>query len=143
LIIVGFEIAAVALLWTSGLTLTVALVVLRIALIVVIWFPWCVWPATRLDQEIHLAYTAAEQVQIPIHDYGILSSVCLRKLLRRSRLAADYASVLDYYVFPSIDIPSKQRHLLQSNAVNFDAYRFDSIDAINVLAQRSALPVAA
>lgn len=53
------------------------------------------------------------------------------------RMAADQRQVLDYYVFPRIDLPLRTvRVAEENNEVTLDAYRFDSLEPLYSLAER-------
>ncbi|MBB6187567.1 recombinase family protein [Rhodanobacter sp. MP7CTX1] len=56
------------------------------------------------------------------------------------RMAADQHTVLDYYLFPQIDLPLRPLRLAEeNNEVTLDAYRFDVLDALYQLAARRPL----
>jgi DNA invertase Pin-like site-specific DNA recombinase len=56
------------------------------------------------------------------------------------RMAADQRTVLDYYLFPRIDLPLRSSRLAeQDNEIALDAYRFDSLEALYALAERHPL----
>lgn len=60
------------------------------------------------------------------------------------RMAADQRTVLDYYLFPRIDLPLHPCRLAeQDNEVTLDAYRFDTLEPLYVLAERCSLSNAA
>ncbi|RCS31570.1 recombinase family protein [Rhodanobacter denitrificans] len=60
------------------------------------------------------------------------------------RMAADQRTVLDYYLFPRIDLPLRPCRLAeQDNEVTLDAYRFESLEPLYVLAERCVLNKAA
>lgn len=60
------------------------------------------------------------------------------------RMAADQQQILDYYVFPRIDLPLRAvRVAEEDNEVTLDAYRFDSLDSLYALAARVPLAQAA
>jgi DNA invertase Pin-like site-specific DNA recombinase len=53
------------------------------------------------------------------------------------RMAADQRNVLDYYLFPRIDLPLRPLRLTEeNNEITLDAYRFDSLDPLYALAER-------
>lgn len=61
-----------------------------------------------------------------------------------ARLAADQKAVLDYYLFPRIDLPLRPCRLAeQDNDVLLDAYRFDSLEPLYALAERCSISRAA
>lgn len=61
-----------------------------------------------------------------------------------ARLAADQHTILDYYLFPRIDLPIHPLRLSEeNNAITLDAYRFDSLDPLLALTSRSAFARAA
>lgn len=60
------------------------------------------------------------------------------------RMAADQRTVLDYYLFPRIDLPLRPCRLAeQDNEVTLDAYRFESLEPLYALAERCSLSKAA
>lgn len=60
------------------------------------------------------------------------------------RMAADQRTILDYYLFPRIDLPLRACRLAeQDNETFLDAYRFESLDALYNLAERHPLSNAA
>ncbi|MBS1770555.1 MAG: recombinase family protein [Acidobacteria bacterium] len=60
------------------------------------------------------------------------------------RMATNNTDVLDYYLFPRIDLPLRALRLAEdNNAVCLDAYRFDSLDPLFALAERVPLKAAA
>jgi DNA invertase Pin-like site-specific DNA recombinase len=53
------------------------------------------------------------------------------------RMASDQSTVLDYYLFPRIDLPLPAVRLAEEgNAINLDAYRFDDLEILYVLSER-------
>jgi DNA invertase Pin-like site-specific DNA recombinase len=60
------------------------------------------------------------------------------------RMAADQRTVLDYYLFPRIDLPLRLTPLAEDgNGLRFDAYRFDGLEVLFTLAERRPLIKAA
>lgn len=60
------------------------------------------------------------------------------------RLSSDQRTILDYYLFPRIDLPLRPLKLAEdNNAFTLDAYRFDSLDPLFALADRAPLAWAA
>ena len=52
-------------------------------------------------------------------------------------MASDHQRVLDYYLFPHIDLPFQPIKLAEeNNDISLDAYRFDTLDALYALAER-------
>ncbi|AHX12010.1 serine recombinase [Dyella jiangningensis] len=57
-----------------------------------------------------------------------------------ARLSSDQRTILDYYLFPRIDLPLRPLRLAEeNNAFTLDAYRFDSLDPLFALADRAPL----
>lgn len=55
-----------------------------------------------------------------------------------TRMASDNQHVLDYYLFPHIDLPFPAVKLAEeNNDFSLDAYRFDSLEPLYVLAERA------
>jgi len=53
------------------------------------------------------------------------------------RMASDHQRVLDYYLFPHIDLPFPAVKLAEeNNDFSLDAYRFDTLEPLYVLAER-------
>jgi len=60
------------------------------------------------------------------------------------RLAEDQETILDYYLFPQIDIPPRRVRLAEeNNGFILDAYRFESLEALYGLAERVPFQLAA
>lgn len=60
------------------------------------------------------------------------------------RMAANNEDILDYYLFPRIDLPLRAVRLSDEyNDVNLDTYRFDSLSPLYALAERSKLKLVA
>lgn len=60
------------------------------------------------------------------------------------RMANNHQSVLDYYLFPCIDLPFRSIRLTEeNNELCLDAYRFESLDALYSFAKRAPLTEAA
>ena len=60
------------------------------------------------------------------------------------RMASNNQDALDYYLFPRIDFPLRSVRLSDEyNDVNLDAYRFESLSPLYVLARRAKLKLAA
>jgi len=60
------------------------------------------------------------------------------------RMAANNQDILDYYLFPRIDLPLRSIRLCDEyNDVNLDTYRFESLSPLYALAERAKLPSAA
>ena len=55
------------------------------------------------------------------------------------RMAADNQSILDYYVFPTIDLSTLQLRLTEQNPSALDIYRFDNPFPLFAMAQRLSL----
>ena len=55
------------------------------------------------------------------------------------RMAADNQSVLDYYIFPAIDLSALQFRLAEQNPSGLDIYRFDSPLPLLEMAERLSL----
>jgi DNA invertase Pin-like site-specific DNA recombinase len=54
-----------------------------------------------------------------------------------ARMASDHRRVLDYYLFPHIDLPFQPVKLAEeNNDFSLDAYRFDTLDELYALAER-------
>jgi hypothetical protein len=49
----------------------------------------------------------------------------------------------DYYLLPRIDIAGSRIHMAEDNQLQLDAYRFDTLDVLFDLAQRTSLAEAA
>lgn len=49
-------------------------------------------------------------------------------------------SVIDYYIFPSIDAVLSSQYLKEQNPFSFEMYRFDSLDPLYQLVRRITLP---
>lgn len=55
-----------------------------------------------------------------------------------ARMSPDQREVLDYYLFPHIDLPFRPIKLAEeSNGFSLDAYRFDSLDVLYSLGKRT------
>jgi len=55
-----------------------------------------------------------------------------------ARMSSDHMQVLDYYLFPHIDLPFHPIKLAEeNNDIGLDAYRFDSLDVLYSLAKRA------
>jgi DNA invertase Pin-like site-specific DNA recombinase len=59
------------------------------------------------------------------------------------RMDATNQRPLDYFLFPKIDLPLSAIRLGEENSLSLDAYRFDSLDALYALSQRTSLMEAA
>lgn len=59
------------------------------------------------------------------------------------RMDADNAHALDYYLLPRLDMQDAVLRLCEYNGLSFDAYRFDSLDALSLLARRVPIKRAA
>lgn len=59
------------------------------------------------------------------------------------RLSTSNADVLDYYVFPRLDLTTPRLKLAQDNALHLDAYRFDALDSLYALARQCPFEEAA
>lgn len=60
------------------------------------------------------------------------------------RMAANNRDIVDYYLFPRIDMPLRSIRLSEDyNDINLDTYRFESLSPLYALAGRSALRLAA
>ena len=71
-------------------------------------------------------------------DTGLLPDITIAV-----RLDASNSGPLDYYVFPSIDMNLPQLKLAEDNSLSFDAYRFDTLDFLYSLGERSLFGEAA
>jgi len=60
-----------------------------------------------------------------------------------ARLARDNQSILDYYLLPRIDFGPARISLADRNPLEFESYRFDSLDYLYRMAQRARLRLAA
>ena len=59
------------------------------------------------------------------------------------RMDAENCTVLDYYLFPHLDLIFQRLLLAEDNPVNLDTYRFDNLDFFFGMARRSRIPEAA
>jgi DNA invertase Pin-like site-specific DNA recombinase len=59
------------------------------------------------------------------------------------RMARENETIHDYYLLPKIDFQESMLRLREDNGVFLDAYRFDSLDALAVLSQRTQIEEAA
>lgn len=59
------------------------------------------------------------------------------------RMDTDNQNVLDYYLFPHLDMPVPKLSLAEHNAIVLDAYRFDSLLPFFLLASRAPIRMAA
>ncbi|MBR1129501.1 recombinase family protein [Bradyrhizobium iriomotense] len=59
------------------------------------------------------------------------------------RLSTSNADILDYYVFPRLDLTTPRLKLAQDNALHLDAYRFDALDSLYALARQCPFEEAA
>jgi hypothetical protein len=59
------------------------------------------------------------------------------------RMDASNARIRDYYLLPGIDMTWERLRLAEDNGVYLDCYRFDTLDALLALAERSRLQEAA
>lgn len=71
-------------------------------------------------------------------DTGLLPDITIAV-----RLDASNSGPLDYYVFPSIDMNLPHLKLAEDNSLSFDAYRFDTLDFLYSLGERSLFGEAA
>jgi len=55
------------------------------------------------------------------------------------RLDRDNAAALDYYLLPRLDFGQPRIHLADQNPVEFESYRFDTLDYLYGMAQRARL----
>ncbi|MCY1459879.1 hypothetical protein D9M71_773870 [compost metagenome] len=53
------------------------------------------------------------------------------------------ASVLDYYILPTVDMTTPHLRLAESNQASLEIYRFDTLDMLAELSRRSAFRRAA
>ncbi len=60
-----------------------------------------------------------------------------------ARLDQDNKSILDYYLLPRLDFGPARISLADRNPVEFESYRFDSLDYLYRMAQRARLRLAA
>jgi len=59
------------------------------------------------------------------------------------RMSSNNAAVLDYYIFPSLDISISRLLLSEHNPVNLETYRFDTLAYFFGMARRTRIPDAA
>ncbi|UGY27736.1 recombinase family protein [Bradyrhizobium septentrionale] len=59
------------------------------------------------------------------------------------RLCTSNTDILDYYVFPSLDLTIPHLKLAQDNALSLDAYRFEALDFLYSLARQCSFGEAA
>jgi len=59
------------------------------------------------------------------------------------RMDTDNKNILDYYLFPHLDMPTPKLSLAEHNAIMLDAYRFDSLLPFFALIGRTNIQVAA
>jgi hypothetical protein len=59
------------------------------------------------------------------------------------RLDQGNTAPLDYYLLPRLDFGQARLHLAERNAVEFESYRFDSLDYLYGMAERARLGMAA
>ncbi|MET4200739.1 recombinase family protein [Bradyrhizobium sp. LA6.12] len=59
------------------------------------------------------------------------------------RLSTSNTDILDYYVFPRLDLTTSRLKLAQDNALHLDAYRFDELDSLYSLARQCPFEEAA
>jgi hypothetical protein len=59
------------------------------------------------------------------------------------RLDPDNREPLDYYLLPSLDFGLARVHLAEQNAIEFDSYRFETLDYLYGMAGRARLRRAA
>jgi hypothetical protein len=55
-------------------------------------------------------------------------------------MAPGNATLLDYYVFPSIDVLSDKCRLAPENGIVLDVYRADNLDKLVNLSRQTLLP---
>lgn len=60
-----------------------------------------------------------------------------------ARLDQDNKSILDYYLLPRLDFGPSRISLADRNPIEFESYRFDSLDYLYRMAQRARLRLAA
>jgi len=65
-------------------------------------------------------------------DKGLLPDITIA-----ARLAPDNESILDYYLFPAMDVIWRQLRVARDNGVVLDAYRFDNLNFFLELAKRT------
>jgi hypothetical protein len=58
-------------------------------------------------------------------------------------MAPENEAIHDYYLLPKIDFQESMLRLREDNGVFLDAYRFDSLNALAVLSQRTQIEEAA
>lgn len=57
-----------------------------------------------------------------------------------ARMTSDQHTILDYYLFPRIDLPLQSPRLAEDgNGITLDAYRFEALDILYTLAERYPL----
>ncbi|WP_181299066.1 recombinase family protein [Pseudomonas sp. Q2-TVG4-2] len=54
------------------------------------------------------------------------------------RMTEDGRDALDYYILPTIDMPSLQLRVAESNQAEIDIYRFDTLEVLAELSRRAA-----
>ena len=55
------------------------------------------------------------------------------------RLDETNQAALDYYLLPRLDFGQPRIHLADHNSIEFESYRFDSLDYLYGMAERSRL----
>jgi len=55
------------------------------------------------------------------------------------RMDAANAGIRDYYLLPAIDMTWENLHVGEENGIYFDAYRFDTLEYLFGMAQRTKL----
>jgi len=93
-----------------------------------------------INEEFTVSLVIARCVQMPSGSYRwrIRFDTSLSPdLTVAARMASDHQRVLDYYLFPHIDLPFPAVKLAEeNNDFSLDAYRFDSLEPLYVLAER-------
>jgi DNA invertase Pin-like site-specific DNA recombinase len=56
-----------------------------------------------------------------------------------ARMDAENQSILDYYLLPAADLTDTRLRLLETNGLQYDAFRFDTLDYLNYLARRASI----
>lgn len=100
-----------------------------------------------VNDEFTISLTIARCLQTPAGSYRWrlrFDTSLTPDITIAARMAAGNEQVLDYYLFPCIDLPFHPIRLAEdNNDFSLDAYRFDSLDALYALAERCSLSEAA
>jgi len=71
-------------------------------------------------------------------DAGLMPDITIVVLM-----AANNRDVFDYYLIPAIDIETPKIRLSDNSHLALDAFRFDDLESVFLMAERADLPVAA